>query len=432
MKGSIVAALIGSVAASQHHAHLGFHARRGDYAAETCEVVTYTTTVYVYPSDMPTAAANSTVFVYPSPVPQTSSSSSSCTEEYTPAPPPPPPPSSTEAVYTPPPPPPPPSSTEEVYTPPPPPPSSTPVYVPPPVYSEAPKPKPSKPASPPSYGGNGGRIVTHGNKWAMTYTPYTESGECKSAGDVYSDIAKIAAMQFTTIRTYSTDCGVFENVVPACEKNGLKIIFGIFLEAGGSGGKGPFSSYANEQLEEIKSKAPKDVIAMIIVGNEAIFNHYCTAEELASYIDYVRTELQGAGFPKDIAITTTEPVDIWQQYGAPLCDHIDVFTVQVHPFFTSKVSAGDAGKFAKEQLEMAAAVCPGAASKGKYISEIGWPSAGNSNGAAIPGYSEQKQAIQSILEEVGDEACLFSFQNDKWKNPGNFNVEQNFGCSEVL
>jgi hypothetical protein len=47
MKASIVAAaLVGSVAASQHKAHGGFHMRRGEYAAsEVCEV--YTHTVYV-------------------------------------------------------------------------------------------------------------------------------------------------------------------------------------------------------------------------------------------------------------------------------------------------------------------------------------------------------------------------------------------------
>jgi hypothetical protein len=48
MKASIVAAsvaLVGSVAATQHKAHAGFHLRRGDYKAE--EVCTVYTTVYM-------------------------------------------------------------------------------------------------------------------------------------------------------------------------------------------------------------------------------------------------------------------------------------------------------------------------------------------------------------------------------------------------
>lgn len=408
-------------------------------------------------SEIPTPAANSTVYVYPSPV---ESTSKSCTEEKAPTPTPeypsevytPPAPQTPSEVYTPP----APESTKtpqpskEVYTPPAPESSKIPqpskeVYTPPPVYSSAPvytpapkpstkeaeKPKPSKPADTPSYGGNG-RIVTKGNKWAMTYTPYASNGDCKSAEEVKGDIAKIAEMGFTTIRSYSTDCGVFENVVPACQSHGLKVIYGIFLEAGGSGGKGPFSSYANDQLQEIISNAPKDSVAMIIVGNEFLFNNYGTAEELGSYIDHVKEELKKANFPSEIAVTTTEPVDVWENKGQALCSHIDVFACQVHPFFTAKVYASEAGDFASEQLEKAAAVCPEAASKGKYITEIGWPKKGETNGNAVPGYSEQKEAISNILDKVGKEACVFSFGDDIWKAPGAFGVEQSFGASGAI
>ncbi|KZM27230.1 uncharacterized protein EKO05_0002266 [Ascochyta rabiei] len=302
---------------------------------------------------------------------------------------------------------------------------------------DTPKPAPSsskaadKPKPTGSYS-SGGRIVTNGDKWAMTYTPYAPDGNCKTEADIKSDIKIIADLGFTTIRSYSTDCGVFEYVVPACQEHGLKIIYGIFLEAGGSGGKGPFSQYANDQLDDIKNNAPKDGVAMVIVGNECMFNNNCAPAELASYIDHVREQLQGAGFPKDIAITTTEPVGTWEEKGAALCDHIDVFTVQVHPYFTASISPDMAGDFAAQQLEQAAKVCPEAAAKGKYISEIGWPSAGNNNGKAVAGVAEQKEAMKKIMEKVGAEACLFSFKDDPWKHPGALGVEQHFGCIDAL
>ncbi|KAF2793059.1 glycoside hydrolase family 17 protein [Melanomma pulvis-pyrius CBS 109.77] len=266
----------------------------------------------------------------------------------------------------------------------------------------------------------------------MTYTPYSAGGDCKSASEVQSDIEKIANMGFTTIRSYSTDCGVFENVVPACQAHGLKVIFGIFLTGGGAGGKGPFSPYADEQLQTILKNAPKDSIAMIIVGNEFLFNGYGTPEELGSYIDHVREQFIGAGFPSDIAVTTTEPVGVWEEKGAALCSHIDIFAVQIHPFFDPNTSAAGAGDFAVSQLAAAAAICPEAAAKGKYITEIGWPHSGDANGKAVPGYSEQKIAMKSILEKVGTEACIFSFQDDLWKEPGSLNVEQAFGCASSL
>ncbi|RAR15034.1 glycoside hydrolase family 17 protein [Stemphylium lycopersici] len=302
---------------------------------------------------------------------------------------------------------------------------------------EKPKPTPSqsmdsyKPKSTGSYS-QGDHIVTNGDKWAITYTPYANSGDCKTADEISADIKVISELGFTTIRSYSTDCGVFEHVVPECEKYGLKIIYGIFLEAGGKEGKGCFSDYAENQLKEIKENAPKDSIAMVIVGNECMFNGNCKAEELASYIDHVRKELIGAGFPSDTAVTTTEPVGTWEQMGAALCDHIDVFACQVQPYFTNSITADEAGEFAAQQLEQAAKVCPGAADKGKYITEIGWPSAGRPNGKAVPGKAEQKAAMKSILEKVGSKSCVFSFQDDGWKAEGEYGVEQSFGCSDVL
>ncbi|OAL55904.1 glycoside hydrolase [Pyrenochaeta sp. DS3sAY3a] len=418
MKASIIAAsvaLAGSVAASQHKAHAGFHMRRGGYEAD--EVCTVYTTVYV--TALPSIVHNTTA-VYPTSTP--------CPEDeektsiYTPVP-----------VYTPHVPSPEPKPSKEAYVPvPPAPESSKPAYTPEPYPV---KPTSSKAADKPKPTGGysaGGRIVTKGNKWAITYTPYANDGQCKTADEIKSDIKKISDLGFTTIRSYSTDCGVFEYVVPECQKYGLKVIYGIFLEGGGSGGKGPFSPYANAQLEDIKKNAPKENVAMVIVGNECMFNNNCEPSELASYIDYVRKELQGCGFPSDIAVTTTEPVGTWEEKGAALCDHIDIFTVQVHPYFTASISAEEAGDFAKQQLEQAAKVCPGAAAKGKYITEIGWPSAGNANGKAVPGVYEQKVAMKKIIEKVGTEACLFSFQDDGWKHPGAFNVEQNFGCVDAL
>ncbi|KAJ4316926.1 hypothetical protein N0V94_005195 [Neodidymelliopsis sp. IMI 364377] len=472
MKASIVAAsaLVASVAAFEHKNHAGFHMRRGAYEPKD-EICTVYTTVYVHalPSIVPNTTA---IYEHSTPAAETSSS---CTEEdktssiYTPivistqtpeasmpAYPVVPVPESVPATSKPvvpeyPTKPAVPESSKEAYSPVPVPESSkpaTPEYPTKPVDTpkpapssskavDTPKPAPSssktaeKPKPTGSYS-SGGRIITNGDKWAMTYTPYAPDGNCKTEADIKSDIKLIADLGFTTIRSYSTDCGVFEYVVPACQEHGLKIIYGIFLEAGGSGGKGPFSQYANDQLDDIKSNAPKDGVAMVIVGNECMFNNNCQPAELASYIDHVRETLQGAGFPKDIAITTTEPVGTWEEKGAALCDHIDIFTVQVHPYFTASISPDMAGDFAAQQLEQAAKVCPEAAAKGKYISEIGWPSAGNNNGKAVAGVAEQKEAMKKIMEKVGAEACLFSFKDDPWKHPGELGVEQHFGCADAL
>ncbi|KAL5121306.1 hypothetical protein ACEQ8H_000774 [Pleosporales sp. CAS-2024a] len=456
MRGSIIAAsmaLCGSVTAAQHkaHGHGAFHLRRGDPQDDVC---TFYTTVYVNP--LPSVVPNMT-YIAPSP-------STSCTEDqhktsiYTPTV-----ISTTTPAAT--------SSTpcaSSIAAPPPPPPapktSSTPAPPPAPVSSSAaPAPASSKPADqakPVLYGqqtapktqanggsgahvashgsggssgtyGSTGRIVTNGNKWGMTYTPYANSGLCKTAEEIKADIAKIAGLGFTTLRAYSTDCH-FNEVVTSCVLHGLKVIYGIFLEAGGASGKGPFSSYANDQLQAIISTAHKESIAMILVGNECMFNNHCEPTDLANYIDYVRNTIRAAGFPADIAVTTTEPVGTWEQKGAAVCDHLDVFVVQIHPYFTATVSADIAGDFVAQQLAQAAKVCPGAAAKGLFVGETGWPNGGDANGAAIASPDAQKIAIKSIMDKVGSQACMFSFQDDGWKAPGALNVEQHFGCADII
>ncbi|KAF2442046.1 glycoside hydrolase family 17 protein, partial [Karstenula rhodostoma CBS 690.94] len=285
----------------------------------------------------------------------------------------------------------------------------------------APKPKPSAP----SYG-TGSWNKPNGKKWAITYTPYTKGGDCKPELEVQTDIAKIADLGYVAIRVYSTDCGVFENVIPATLKYGIQVIYGIFLDAATA----PGSDGANEQLQDIIDNAPKDTASMLIVGNEYISGHGGDAGSLASYVAAVKTKWVAAGFTAPV--TTTETVAAWEQYGSALCDVIDIFAAQVQPYFDGGKTASEAGDFAISQLEQAAKICPEAAAKGKFISEIGWPAGGSPNGAAVPGKAEQKEAMQSIIEKVGDHACIFSYQNDNWKNPGAYNVEQYFGCADNL
>lgn len=359
-------------------------------------------------------ASNATVYVVASPVPEETTTTDITITSYVT--------STTTSTYTKP----SPSSSKATYVAQPPPSSSSqaPAYTP--VVASSSSSSPAKPS-----GGSGsytGHITPNGKKWSVTFTPYAKDGNCMGAGEVNTAIEKIANAGYTTIRVYSTDCGVFENVVPACQKHGLKIIYGIFLDAG----KAPNSAGANEQLQAIIDHAPKDSMAMLIVGNEYIFGHGGSASELAPYIKTCKDKLVAAGFSKDIPVTTTEPVGTWEQYGSGLCDVIDVFACQVHPFFDGGITAGEAGDFAVKQLEQAAKVCPGAASKGKYITEIGWPKGGQTNGKAVPGVEEQKTAITSIIEKVGDHACLFSYQDDEWKAPGNLGVEQKFGCGDIL
>jgi len=275
-------------------------------------------------------------------------------------------------------------------------------------------PAPAKPSS---------GVKVNGKKWAMTYTPYTTAGECKSASEVDADIAIIAGKGFTTVRLYATDCSGLVNVGAACKAHSMKLIVGVFIKSSGI-------DAAKPQVDEIVTWSQGgmwDIVSMVVIGNEAIFNGYCTSSALAEFISYSKAKLSAAGYHGPV--TTTEPLNKLQEAGGDLCSVIDVVAANIQPFFNSGVDASSAGTFVASQLQLVGQVCPG---KEAYNLECGWPNNGEANGAAQPGQSQQAAAIADIVDKVGDHTVIFSYDNDSWKSGGAFNVEKYFGCASLF
>ncbi|KAF8456186.1 glycoside hydrolase superfamily [Terfezia claveryi] len=260
---------------------------------------------------------------------------------------------------------------------------------------------------------------TSGPSWGITYSPYNDDQTCKSKDQVSSDIQSIAAAGFKNIRLYSSDCGSLDTVIPACETYQIKVIFGIFIR--------DTSCQADEDLERIMAWKKWEYVTMFVVGNEALFQGFCQPQQFADYITEVKNKLRGNGY--EGPVTTTEPLNIIEQHYQVLCPALDVVSINCHPYFNPDVTADQAGPFLNTQLKRAEDLC----GMTGYVLEAGWPNAGNTNGKAIASPDAQKTAFNSILSDCPTERiCLFTWRNDKWKQPGGFNVEQNFGCGDLF
>lgn len=265
-----------------------------------------------------------------------------------------------------------------------------------------------------------GSLGNSGNQWAITYTPYTNTGGCKDETSVAADVAAIAAAGFITIRVYSCDCSTLEFVGAACETYGLKLILGVFINDSGCSGAQP-------QVDAITAWAKWELVELIVIGNEAVFNGYASAGDLASFISSAQTEFGNAGYTGPC--TTTEPLDIWQANVEVLCHVVTVVGCNVHPFFNADVDADHAGSFISGQLEIIDTICSGITG---IILETGWPSAGTGcNGLACPGVSQQATAVAGIKDAVGGRAAMFSYTNDLWKAAGDFGCEQSWGLIQL-
>ncbi|OJD30903.1 cell wall glucanase [Diplodia corticola] len=278
-------------------------------------------------------------------------------------------------------------------------------------------------SSTPSKGAGG--FTHNGNQWAMTYTPYSADGQCREASGVMEDLKDIKSKGFTTVRLYATDCDGLQTVGDACKELGLRMIIGIYVKETGLSG-----SDITEQVTDIIQWGQGgmwELVDLVVVGNEAVFNGFCTASELASFITSFKSKITAAGLSLT-KITTTETLNILQgtEFSA-LCDAIDVIGVNVQPYFNSECTADKAGDFVVSQLELAKKACPNVSDVLNL--ESGWPHQGSANGAASASGDEQATAIKSIIEKAGTNSVIFSYGDDSWKSSGEFGVEQYFGCA---
>ncbi|KAK6842419.1 Cyclochlorotine biosynthesis protein O [Apiospora arundinis] len=285
-----------------------------------------------------------------------------------------------------------------------------------PASSAADKPKP-KPSNTPSKG-NGKA------PWAMTYTPYAQSGQCKSKGEVMKDVEALTKAGITTLRTYSTDCDTLPNVGAACKAYGCKMIIGIFIDAPHCSANNPTVS---EQINAIKNWAQFDLVEIISVGNEAMLNGYCTAGEIAGLINTCKSTFTGysGGY------TTADTIAAWQKTGVAetLCGLVEYPAANIHPFFNTQTVASQAGAFVKSQMEILNGIC----GKAGKCYETGWPSQGKCMGAACPGKLEQEVAVTSILKECPKDIVLFSLEDDLWKSDQTeCACEKSWGCKDIL
>ncbi|KAJ5290946.1 beta-glucosidase btgE [Penicillium angulare] len=262
--------------------------------------------------------------------------------------------------------------------------------------------------------------LTGSGKYGMTFSPYTDSGNCMTQSEVTKNIKIISEKGFDLVRVYSTDCNGLEYIGNACKEMGMSMILGVYIESTGTSG-------AQEQVDAINKWAQWDMVKLIVVGNEAVSSGYVTAAQLASFISSSKSSFKSAGYTGQV--TTTEPIDIWQQYGSStLCSPVDIVGANIHPFFNADTTAAQAGEFALSEYKILEKIC----NLDVLNLETGWPNAGDANGAAVPGVSEQETAIKGIAEAIGSKSIFFSYADDAWKAPGEFQVENHWGCKSVF
>lgn len=270
--------------------------------------------------------------------------------------------------------------------------------------SAPPPPSSSSPSGPPpNYGSQG---------YGLAYSPYNADGSCKNQDQVHADFGAFSGYGF--IRSYGVDCDQVNTMLNAALAKGMTMVAGIY----------DIADVASETQTLIDAaKNNWNSIDTVVVGNEAVTNGMAAVDQVVSAVDQARSMLQAAGYNGKVVTvdTSAQIID-----NPQLCQVSDFAAANCHAFFNADLTADQAGSYVKDQAQRVSNACNG---KQTMITESGWPTAGDTNGMAVPSEQNQRIAIESLRSAFSDNLILFSAFNDAWKqnNPSTFNAEQFWG-----
>lgn len=249
----------------------------------------------------------------------------------------------------------------------------------------------------------------------INYGPFHESGQMPGTSipnsQFMSDLS-ILSQKFTFIKTYGDDKeSRLDQVVPIAAGSfpQLKIYQGVFENS-------TYNSSNNTTYLDIAIKLANtypQTVAAVVVGNECLNTdsnpNWITVDQLIKDLEYVRSRLKNKG---SVQVTTELGYQAGVQYGTRLKPYVDSMMINIYPFY-GQVSINGAianligaynmfnGQFNGKQV---------------IIGETGWPSAGDPNGAAIPGVSNEATYTQANFTNANQLGSnfLFSAFDEPW------------------
>ena len=241
---------------------------------------------------------------------------------------------------------------------------------------------------------------------------YNADHSCKSQSAVASDLANVE--EYQVVRLYGTDCDQVANVAKAL--GGKASIFaGIF------------------DIDDIQNEVDllsagidgnwKSVVA-VSVGNELVNSGQASPAKVTSAISTARAALKAKGYNGPL---TTVDTMIALQNHPELCTASDFCAINCHAFFDGNVLPSGVGEFVAGWVSKIKAAAGN--DKRVVVTESGWPTQGSPNNQAVPGKSQQQQAVQSLKQALSKDLILYTLYDDLWKqdSANTFNAEKHWG-----
>ena len=201
------------------------------------------------------------------------------------------------------------------------------------------------------------------------------------------DDLSILAGKVTAVRTYSIE-GPLAEIPRLARKHNINVCLGAYLSYNEERNAEEFPRF----LEIAKSNRN---VVRAMVGNETQYQGILDYDDLISYLDQARLAL---GVP----VSTAEPAGIWHK-NPELVEHVDFIAMQILPYWQG-LEVHEAVEFVFSELQGLQKAYPG---KPVIISEVGWPSRGRDQGAAVASVSNEATFLRLFLERVPEYRYIY-------------------------
>ena len=239
----------------------------------------------------------------------------------------------------------------------------------------------------------------------VCYSPYRDGQQPGGAEPTEAQIRedfKILAPLVKGIRTYAVD-GIHAQIPKLALEAGLEVYIGAWV------GKDDNANLAQVNALIAQAKSGNTAIKGLIVGNEVLLRNDVAKARLIEYIKMVKAANTG------IPVTTA---DIYQRIGdnaADLAPVVDFVLAHVHPFWEAQ-SAENGAAHVLRGWNLVKTRYPG---KRVIIGETGFPSAGQTIGAAVPSEAAQARFTDDLARlgaAQGMTFMLFTSFDEQWKS----------------
>ncbi|QSZ37323.1 hypothetical protein DSL72_009421 [Monilinia vaccinii-corymbosi] len=239
-------------------------------------------------------------------------------------------------------------------------------------------------------------------------------GTCKFQADYEADFNTISTGSTARIvRGYAaSDCDTAKEILPAAKSKGFKVVLGIWPDTD--------ESFAKDKAAVVEY-APqyRDQVYAVTVGSESLYRGNFTGEQLLEKIKDVQSALK-----EDIKVGTA---DSWNKYMDGTADPViksgvDILLCNAFSYWQGQELKNATRGFFDDIMQAFGHIqdVAGSGSDGPelWVGETGWPTAGSTYQAAVPGISAAqtywKEAICGIMD-WGVNVFSFEAFDEPWK-----------------